>query len=249
MPTTTVYVCTTCRSAGEDPEPRDARAGARLHAALAEAAREDADIDVVGVECLSVCKRPVTVGFASAGKWTYVYGDFAPGSAEALIEGARLFGKTADGLIPWKERPDGLKRGVIARIPPRYGILRNPSAIRKRDRGDMVRQRWHLKQVPVWSRRPSGGIACKQGLGPRMSSPAEKPGKHFALALGTERFGLLSLRYPFAVLAVFVLLGIAAAFGVARLKVDDSLSQLFRSDTPRIPPVRAGHEEFPLQRI
>ena len=117
--TTTVYVCTTCRGADEPPEPRESRAGARLHAALVEAAQDHADIAVVGVECLSVCKRPVTVGFASAGKWTYVYGDFAPESAGAVIEGAQLFTKAADGLIPWRERPEGLKRGVVARIPPR----------------------------------------------------------------------------------------------------------------------------------
>lgn len=116
--TTTVYVCTNCRAAGEALEPREERAGARLHAAVGEAARDQPDIAVVGVECLSVCKRPVTVSFASAGKWTYVYGDFTPERAADVIEGARLFARAADGLIPWKERPDALKRGVVARIPP-----------------------------------------------------------------------------------------------------------------------------------
>lgn len=117
--TTTVYVCTSCRNAGEPLEPRESRAGARLHAAVEDAAREHPDIAVVGVECLSVCKRPVTVSFASAGKWTYVYGDFAPDRAREVIEGARRFAQAADGLIPWKERPEALKRGVVARIPPR----------------------------------------------------------------------------------------------------------------------------------
>jgi uncharacterized protein len=52
------------------------------------------------------------------------------------------------------------------------------------------------------------------------------------LALGIERIGLLSLRFPIVVAAVFlVLLGLGAV-GFERLKVDDSLSQLFRSDTP-----------------
>lgn len=117
--TTTIYVCTTCRLPAEPPEPRAERAGARLHEAVLAAAANAPDLDVHGVECLSVCKRPVTVGFASAGKWTYVYGDFLPDSAAALVESARLFGVAPDGLIPWKERPDALKRGVVARLPPR----------------------------------------------------------------------------------------------------------------------------------
>ena len=115
---TRVYVCTNCRAEGEPPEPRDQRAGARLCAALTAAAGSDPDIQVMPVECLSVCKRPVTVGLASAGKWTYVYGDFATDSAEALLACACLFAEAPDGLIPWKQRPDVLKRGVVARLPP-----------------------------------------------------------------------------------------------------------------------------------
>ena len=52
------------------------------------------------------------------------------------------------------------------------------------------------------------------------------------LALGIERIGLLSLRFPVVVGVLAVVLGIAAGFGVARIKIDDSLSQLFRSETP-----------------
>src|ERR1700740_1311009 len=52
-----------------------------------------------------------------------------------------------------------------------------------------------------------------------------------ALALGIERIGLVSLRFPLAVALAGIALAIAAGFGVARIKVDDSLSQLFRSDT------------------
>lgn len=52
------------------------------------------------------------------------------------------------------------------------------------------------------------------------------------LALGIERIGLVSLRFPAVVGVLAILLAIAAAFGVARIRIDDSLSQLFRSDTP-----------------
>lgn len=110
-----LYVCVTCRAA--DDAPDGPRAGARLFADLASA--PDADIDVVPVECLSVCKRPCTVSFAAPGKWTYVYGDLAPETAAPVIRAAaRLYADASDGLIPWKLRPDAMKKGVVARIPP-----------------------------------------------------------------------------------------------------------------------------------
>ena len=51
------------------------------------------------------------------------------------------------------------------------------------------------------------------------------------LALGIERIGFFSLRHRFFCAVALALLCVAAAFGYFRLKVDDSLSQLFRSNT------------------
>ncbi len=52
------------------------------------------------------------------------------------------------------------------------------------------------------------------------------------IAFGAERIGLLGLHAPVVATVLLLALAIAAAFGVTRLQVDDSLSQLFRSDTP-----------------
>ena len=115
-PPMTLYVCTTCRDAGHVADKPSA--GARLYANIA-AAFADPSIRVVPVECLSVCKRTCAVSFAAPGKWTYVYGDLpAETAAETLLHGARLYAEAADGIIPWKQRPDALKKGVIARVPP-----------------------------------------------------------------------------------------------------------------------------------
>jgi predicted metal-binding protein len=35
-----------------------------------------------------------------------------------LVDGARLLAGAADGIMPWRGRPEPLKRGLIARIPP-----------------------------------------------------------------------------------------------------------------------------------
>jgi predicted RND superfamily exporter protein len=53
-----------------------------------------------------------------------------------------------------------------------------------------------------------------------------------SLALGLERFGLLALRAPRLAAAIVLLFALVAAVGVGRIRVDDSLSQLFHSDTP-----------------
>ncbi|MGH6830160.1 MAG: MMPL family transporter, partial [Methylocella sp.] len=71
-----------------------------------------------------------------------------------------------------------------------------------------------------------------------------KPRLH-ALAFGIERIGLVSLRMPLAVALVAVALAIAASFGVTRLKIDDSLSQLFRSDTPEFQQYEEVTRRFP----
>ncbi len=115
---TKILVCVKCRAADEPKEPMENRMGSRLYREMAAAARDADDVEIVPVECLSVCKRPVTIGLSAGGKWTYLYGDFALGSAPEILEAARLYAGAEDGLIPWDQRPAALKLGVVARIPP-----------------------------------------------------------------------------------------------------------------------------------
>ncbi len=121
---TSIHVCVTCREADLSAETAGERPGARLFRILRQAALKRADpVSILPVECLSVCKRPCTIGFSAPGKWTYVYGDFAPDerSADTILDAAALYAAAPDGLIPWKQRPEGLKKGVVARIPP-FGV-------------------------------------------------------------------------------------------------------------------------------
>jgi predicted metal-binding protein len=51
--------------------------------------------------------------------WSYVFGHLDPeADAAALVQGAQLLSRSADGLMPWRGRPEALKRGLIARVPP-----------------------------------------------------------------------------------------------------------------------------------
>lgn len=113
---TTILVCVNCRRA--DDAADGPRAGRRLHDALAAASETRDDVRVVGVECLSVCKRPITIGFSDATKWSYVYGDFDETAVDEILATAALYGEAPDGLIPWKSRPAAFKQGVVSRIPP-----------------------------------------------------------------------------------------------------------------------------------
>jgi predicted metal-binding protein len=113
---TVIYVCTTCRRP-EDPEDYP-RPGAALAEATLRAA-ESAGVTVTPLRCLANCKRGCTAVLRSPDAWTYVFGNLDPAAdAQALVLGAKLLSQSADGLMPWRGRPDALKRGLIARIPP-----------------------------------------------------------------------------------------------------------------------------------
>ena len=65
------------------------------------------------------------------------------------------------------------------------------------------------------------------------------------LALGIERLGLLSLRFPAAVGSLALVLAVFCGFGIARIRIDDSLSQLFHSDTPEFRFYQQESRRFP----
>ena len=110
-----VYVCITCRHPGEpDREPRP---GALL-AAATERAAAGSNVDVRRLRCLANCSRGPSAALRCNGSWTYVFGGLDEGCAAALVAGARLLAGAADGILPWRGRPEILKRGLIARVPP-----------------------------------------------------------------------------------------------------------------------------------
>jgi predicted metal-binding protein len=112
----TIYVCVTCR--GGKPLDLVPIPGEALLAATARAA-EGAGIAVRPVNCLANCNRGLSAAVRRDGAWTYVFGGLDPASgAAALIDGAKLYAAASDGLMPWRGRPDALKRGLVARTPP-----------------------------------------------------------------------------------------------------------------------------------
>jgi predicted metal-binding protein len=113
----TVLVCITCRAHTDSLEAP--RAGAALAEATVQAAAGAPQIAVRRVRCLGNCNRGLSAAIRSENTWTYVFGGLdSANDGAALIAGAQLLARTTDGLMPWRERPEALKRGLIARVPP-----------------------------------------------------------------------------------------------------------------------------------
>jgi predicted metal-binding protein len=113
-----VYVCITCGAAGE-PE-REPRAGVVL-ADATERAAAGTDVEVRRLRCLANCTHGPTAAMRCNGSWTYVFGGLDPADpacAEALVAGARLMAGNAQGILPWRGRPEQLKGRLVARVPP-----------------------------------------------------------------------------------------------------------------------------------
>jgi predicted metal-binding protein len=122
----TLLVCNRCRAAGADPDAP--RAGAALLAATRAAGREQADLNVVGVACLSGCKRACAAALLAPGKVGYLFGDLPPDAEGAadLLAVARAHAARANGFLPRAERPERLRAGILARLPPLHWIPTDP---------------------------------------------------------------------------------------------------------------------------
>lgn len=111
-----LLVCTTCRRPGMDPEAD--RPGALLHRALSGGGLP-ANVVLRPVECLSNCDHGCSIVLRGGPKrWTYVYGNLAEDAVGIVVDGASRYAATADGLVPWRERPEHFRKNCIARIPP-----------------------------------------------------------------------------------------------------------------------------------
>jgi len=127
-----LLVCTTCRPAGAArSEPA---AGEQLLSQVlgtqagsaeiaASAAATHGSVVVRGIACLGVCSRSCAIALQAEGKMTYVFGDLAPDaeSAAQLLVCAQQHADASDGLLAWASRPERLRRGLVARLPPLQG--------------------------------------------------------------------------------------------------------------------------------
>src|SRR5215510_7828006 len=75
----------------------------------------------------------------------------------------------------------------------------------------------------------------------------EPPAK--SIAFGLERLGLIPMQRPILSCIILAILMIAAVFGIERIKIDDSLSQLFRSNTKEFRQYEEVTKKFPAEEF
>ena len=131
----TLVVCSTCRFSVEEKEDAvGVRGGARLLAAVRRLAEGDpclADVAIASMPCFFNCDQHCTVHLRGPGKIGYVLGKFEPtdDAAQAIIDYAALYATSAEGVVPYRQWPQGVKGHFIVRTPPpNLLFVENPPA-------------------------------------------------------------------------------------------------------------------------
>ena len=122
-----LYICSTCRYSEQDKELNGITGGEYLYQHITELAPEilsesryQGAYTIKQIACLMGCERHCNVHFRSQNKISYVVGKFEPNaySARAILEHFAKYIDQADGQVPFREWPQGMKGGhFVARIP------------------------------------------------------------------------------------------------------------------------------------
>lgn len=69
---------------------------------------------------MSGCSRACTMALQATGKHTYVFGDLQADAVTAVqvLACAAMHQQSTDGSLPRKERPERLRNGILAKLPP-----------------------------------------------------------------------------------------------------------------------------------
>lgn len=115
-----VVVCNTCRfSADERETPDGVRGGALLAAALRELA-PGTGVAIQEMPCLFNCTQHCSIHLRAPGKIGYVLGRFEPtaDAARAILDYAIAYAASDEGVVPYRQWPEGVKGHFIVRVPP-----------------------------------------------------------------------------------------------------------------------------------
>jgi predicted metal-binding protein len=124
-----LIVCNTCRWSQDAREDNQGvRGGARLAEALRAAKDGDARLSGLAVEempCLFNCSQHCSVHLRAPGRIGYVLGRFEPTAeaAQAILDYAAAYLESAEGVVPYRQWPEGVKGHFIVRTPPAGQIV------------------------------------------------------------------------------------------------------------------------------
>jgi len=118
----TLFVCVLCRSSETDRQQTGLSAGQSLFEQLSEGLelydwREA--IHLHPVRCMGACSRSCMVAFAAPSKLTFILSELSPAhSVPELLQFSRQYITCFEGKVPYKERPEAVKKGIYAVLPP-----------------------------------------------------------------------------------------------------------------------------------
>jgi predicted metal-binding protein len=114
----TLTTCISCKS-----EPIDG-GGQALAVRLESGLRSRGlDMALVRQDCLWACSQSCTLLIQGTGRTGYLAGRFEPteAAAAAILDWAEAYAATADGVVSYRQWPEGIKGHFIARIPAEKG--------------------------------------------------------------------------------------------------------------------------------
>lgn len=125
---TTLLICTRCRPAGGDADA--CRPGTVLLGEASRALASDDPVKVVGIACLSACRKACVAALMAPDKVGYLFGDIPPNAdgAADLLAVAKAHAVASEGYLSRAQRPVRLQGGIIARLPPSHWMPQDPKA-------------------------------------------------------------------------------------------------------------------------
>jgi predicted metal-binding protein len=120
----TLTVCTSCKTAASNAPGDETRSAGSILAERIETAmlqRHAEGIELVRHECLWACAQACSVLIEGRPRTGYLAGRFEPteAAAGAILDWASAYAATPDGVVPYRNWPEGIKGHFIARIPAR----------------------------------------------------------------------------------------------------------------------------------
>jgi predicted metal-binding protein len=121
MPQPTLFVCTLCRAA-ESNAANEISDGQQLFDQLKESLEsqcDDPQLHLQPVRCMAACDRSCVVALAATNKLTFIFNQLsAERSIPDLLQFTRQYAANTSGNVPYKERPESLKKKLLAVLPP-----------------------------------------------------------------------------------------------------------------------------------
>ncbi len=115
-----LFVCTSC---ARDKQSNESK-GEKLFEQFQLHQSESSNLSIQPVKCMGVCDRSCAIALVAPHKFTYLFGNLPSddvqidGIVSTVLDCAKQYCIAAEGVLPYRERPQLLRDTIIAKIPP-----------------------------------------------------------------------------------------------------------------------------------